>query len=282
MNRYLLPVVLASVCATPAFAEDIPQAGALDKRVRTAVYNPDQVFAVTAGFRSAVEIVLERGETITNIAVGDSVSWEVAPSGNIIFLKPREHAGPTNMIVTSQMGRETRMYHFALKAQRGAKTQRSNVMFGLRFRYPQADAARAAVVEQQRLQAAAYQLEANAIAIALDAAVTTGPRNLNYMIAGAPELAPTEITDNGVSTVLRFPRNQPVPAIFKVLPDGSESVVNYTVKGEFVVINELVSQLRLRMGDSLSCIWNMAFDPYGKDVSSGTVSPDVQRSVEGN
>src|SRR3546814_21094712 len=78
---------------------------------------------------------------------------------------------------------------------------------------------------------------------------------------------------------MRFPHNQPVPAIFTVLPDGSEAVVPYDVRGEFVVIHQVSRQFRLRRGQLLVCIWNEDFDRYGPDNSSGTASNEVERKV---
>jgi type IV secretion system protein VirB9 len=51
-----------------------------------------------------------------HVALGDTVSWEVAVAGHILFLKPRERAGPTNLIVTTSRGGELRSYAFELTA----------------------------------------------------------------------------------------------------------------------------------------------------------------------
>jgi type IV secretion system protein VirB9 len=125
-------------------------------------------------------------------------------------------------------------------------------------------------------------VEAGGVKVALEAAAVQGRRNLDYALAGSSDLAPSEITDNGQFTVMRFPRNQQLPAIFTVLPDGSEAVVPYDVRGEFVVVHQVSREFRLRRGQSLTCIWNNAYDRYGPDNSSGTASPDVERSVEGS
>src|SRR3546814_21079639 len=79
---------------------------------------------------------------------------------------------------------------------------------------------------------------------------------------------------------MRFPRNQPVPAIFTVLPDGSEAVVPYDVRGEFVVIHQVSRHFRLRRGQLLVCIWNEDFDRYGPDNRTGTASKELPRQVD--
>lgn len=279
VKRPIIAALLVAVVSVPAMAEEIPAPGAYDERLRVVDYNSSQVFKLRGSFRNAMEIVFENGEEVTNIAVGDAVSWEVAPSENFIFVKPREAAGPTNMIVTTKIGDETRIYHFDLSTIANGQSEHSGVHFGVRFRYPEAEARRAALARLRAQEQQALAVEAAAVEMALDGALVVGPRNLDYRIAGSTAIAPSEISDNGTATVLRFPRNQSVPAIFEVLPDGSEAVVPYTVSGEFVIINKLVRQIRLRSGDALACIWNMAPADYGNDLGTGTVSPDVIREV---
>src|SRR3546814_4145231 len=84
------------------------------------------------------------------------------------------------------------------------------------------------------MQAAA--LEAQAVRGALDHAVIEGPRNMNYKVQGSSDLQPSEVSDNGQFTVLRFPANREVPAIYLVRPDGSETPVPFDVRDEFVVV----------------------------------------------
>lgn len=279
VKRSLIAALLVGVISVPAMAEELPAPGLQDARLRVVNYDSNQVFKLRGSFRNAMEIVFENGEEVSNIAVGDAISWEVAPSENFIFIKPREAAGPTNMIVTTKLGDETRIYHFDMSIIPKGQRENSGVHFGLRFRYPEAEARRAALARARSQDQLALAVEAEAVELALDAALVVGPRNLDYRIAGSSAVAPSEVSDNGTATVLRFPRNQSVPAIFEVLPDGSEAVVPYTVSGEFVIINKLVRQIRLRSGDALACIWNMAPADYGNDLGTGTVSPDVIREV---
>jgi type IV secretion system protein VirB9 len=279
LKKPLVAAILAGLTSVPALAEEVPAPGTYDARLRVVDYNPNQVFKLRGSFRNAMEIVFENGEEVVNIAVGDAVSWEVAPSENFIFVKPREAAGPTNMIVTTTMGSETRIYHFDLSIIGSGQSEQSGVHFGVRFRYPEAEARREALARLRAQEQQALAVEAAAVELALDSALVIGPRNLDYRISGSQAIAPSEVSDNGTATVLRFPRNQAVPAIFEVLPDGSEAAVPYTVSGEFVIINKLVRQIRLRSGEALACIWNMAPPDYGNDLGTGTISPEVIREV---
>lgn len=270
----------AGMLASAAFAEETPRAGVLDSRVRMVDYNEHQVYKLTGVFRSATQVVFGPGEEIISAALGDTISWEIAPAENMLFLKPKDAAGPTNLIVVTKRGSQVRTYQFALSARGGAITQNSDTVFQIRFRYPQEEAAIQAAAAAKSQYAEALKVEAAVVKLALDASVTQGTRNLNYSVAGPLDLEPSEVTDNGQFTVMRFPRNQPIPSIFVVNDDGSEAIVPYDVRDEYVVIHQLARQFRLRRGNSLLCIWNNAFDRYGADLSSGTASPDIERVIE--
>jgi len=271
-------VLLASL--EPAQAVETPRSTATDSRVRYVDYNETQVYKLNGVFRAATHIIFGVGEEITSVALGDTVSWEVAPADNMLFVKPREAAGPTNLIVITKRGMEVHSYTFELSVRPGSIGAGTDAVFQVRFRYPAEEAARRAEAQARAKLVQAAQLEAGVVKLALDAAVLEGTRNLNYALAGSSDLEPSEITDNGQFTLLRFPRNQPIPAIFTVNPDGSEAIVPYNVRDEFVVIHQVARELRLRRGMSLLCIWNNAFDPYGRDLSTGTASPEVERVIE--
>lgn len=281
MKRLLSLVALAAALSTPSFAEDTPRGGPADPRVKFVEYQETQVYRIVGTFRTATQIVLGGDETIEHVALGDTVSWEVAVAGHILFLKPRERAGPTNLIVTTNKAGELRNYAFELTARRGPIGRVSaNTFFQVRFRYPRDDAERearlAAAREVQRVAA----LQATAVRGALDHGVIEGPRNLNYKVQGAASLQPSEISDNGQFTVMRFPGNHEIPAIYLVRSDGSETLVPFDVRDEFVVVHMVAAQLRLRRNREVLCIYNQAPTPYGVDPGTNTASPHVQRTMQ--
>lgn len=276
--RLLAPVALV---ASPALAEDTPRGGPADPRVKFVEYQETQVYRIVGTFRTATQIVLGADETIEHVALGDTVSWEVAVAGHILFLKPRERAGPTNLIVTTNRGGELRNYAFELTARRGPISSKSaNTYFQVRFRYVRDEAERVvrlrATQDAQRLVA----LRASAVRGALDHGVIEGPRNLNYKVQGSSDLQPSEISDNGQFTVLRFPANHEIPAIYRVRPDGSETLVPFDVRDEFVVVHAVSAQLRLRRNRQVLCIYNQASTPYGIDYGTNTASPYVERTIK--
>ncbi|WP_339870552.1 TrbG/VirB9 family P-type conjugative transfer protein [uncultured Brevundimonas sp.] len=271
MKAFTVPVAVAVLTlAQPAFA----QSGA-GGRIQEFTYAPDGVYQVSGAFRTATQIIFSPEETIRHAAIGDSVAWEIAAEGSVLFLKPRERHQSTNLLVVTERGGLARHYVFELLAQdRTART----AAYQIRFRYPADEQARAAA----SLAASAQAAEERLVGLELQAGAVEGRRNLAYSVQGDARLQPSEVTDNGRFTVMRFPGNQPIPAIFEVTSDGSERLVPYDVRGQFVVIHGVVAGLRLRHGGTVLCIFNDAFDARGEATGTGTASPVVDRTVTGD
>jgi type IV secretion system protein VirB9 len=107
--------------------------------------------------------------------------------------------------------------------------------------------------------------------------------NSAYAIAegvASADIVPTLIFDDGRFTYLRFPGNQEVPAVFHVLGDGSESVVNARMEGDLLVVDRVSRRLMLRAGSAVVGVWNEAFDRTGRPPDDGTTVPGVQRVVK--
>ncbi len=265
--------------ASAAGASETPHPTAQDSRIREAIYSDAEVYRIVGAFRSATQIVFSAGERVEHVALGDSVSWEVAPAENSLFIKPRELAGATNLIVITRSDAGSRSYTFELSARRGSIGARSaDTFFKVVFRYPREEAAAAQAAAAQAAYARATALQSGAIRSALDLAVLEGKRNLRYTVQGSSAIQPSEITDNGQFTALRFPNQRELPAFFAVNPDGSESIVPFDVRDEFVVIHGVFAQLRLRRGKEVLCVFNEAPDFYGRDPKTGTASSIVERT----
>ena len=268
-------LALALVIATSAQAVETPKGGPADHRIKVVDYDPWQVIRVTGVFRTATQILLGEDETILHVALGDTTGWDVAAEKNILFVKPKAPRAPTNLIVTTMRGTQTRNYTFELATRAGASSAATpDTVFVLRFRYPEdakAQAHAAISAEEARLAQTVLQLK-------LDRAVVEGPRNLAYAVQGSVDLQPSEVSDNGRFTVLRFPGNQALPAIYEVDGSGTEALATFDVRGEFVVVHGVARQLRLRRGREVLCIFNQAYAPYGANPGTSTAASDVRRT----
>lgn len=278
-TAHRIAVIAMMIAASPLAANETPHPTAQDSRIRDVIYSETQVFRIVGVFRSATQIVFSEGERVEHVALGDTVSWEVAPAENSLFIKPRELAGATNLIVMTRSAAGVRNYTFELTARRGGIGARSaDTFFKVAFRYPREEAAAAQAAATHAAYTRALALQSGAIRSALDLGVLEGRRNLKYSVQGSSAIQPSEITDNGQFTALRFPNQRELPAFFAINPDGSESIVPFDVRDEFVVIHGVFGQLRLRRGKEVLCIFNEAPDFYGRDPKTGTASSIVERT----
>lgn len=269
------PLSLLVLVAGLAFVSPVAAHEALDPRIREVAYDPAAVYRIAGAFRTATQIVFSPDETIRHAAIGDSVAWEVAAEGSVLFLKPRERHQATNLLVVTERGGAIRHYAFELVAREPG--DRTAIAYQVRFRYPADDQAAAA----QALAVQAEAVERRLIGLELERGVVEGTRNLAWSAQGDAALQPSEVSDNGRFTVLRFPGVQPLPAVFEVGEDGSERLIPYDVRGEFVVIHGVTRGLRLRRGQSVLCLFNDAYDARGVGVDTGTASPVVDRAPLG-
>jgi len=269
--------LVAALLAAPAAAVETPRPGAADPRIKTVDYDPQQVVRIVGVFRNATQIRFAPDETILHVALGDTSGWEVAPETNILFAKPVVARAPTNLIVTTRTaGGETRHYTFELATRAGsARRAAPDTFFVVQFRYPRDEK----LLLDKILSTEAQALEARVLQLKLERGVLEGARNLAYEIQGSAAIAPSEVTDNGRFTVLRFPGAQAVPAVYAVAPDGAEALVPFDVRGEFLVVHQTAAQLRLRRGRAVICIFNLAYQPAGHPTGTATAAPDVERTM---
>lgn len=275
--RFLVPLVLASGISSVALALETPRSASQDGRIRFVDYQPYNITRVVGTLRSSVEIEFAADEEIAHVALGNSVAWEVAPAGNILFLKPRENQPVTNIsVVTARRDGSTRSYQMELTVRDGSVAVGQNTYFYVKYRYPADEA------EQRKFQASARARAAQAgqadQVLALHEAY--GPRNWRYSAQGAQALQPQSVYDNGKVTTFAFVGNQEMPAIYIENSDGSESLVPKSVDGNLVLVHALSRKFILRRGGDALCVFNEAYDRVGINPDTNTTSPSVERVVK--
>ena len=109
----------------------------------------------------------------------------------------------------------------------------------------------------------------------------SGDRNLRYMWRGDAGLMPRWVWDNGYSTAFVFPGQQRVPSLYYVAPDGKESTATYSVHGDTIIATGTAREWRLRDGNTVIEVWDLAYNPVGSTPGTGTASPLVQRVLKG-
>ncbi|TBY76240.1 P-type conjugative transfer protein VirB9 [Rhizobium leguminosarum bv. viciae] len=277
MKQSVLIALLVAGLSTTASALDIPRGASQDSRIRFVDYQPYNITKIVGTLRSSVQIEFAADEEIAHVALGNSVAWEVAPAGNILFLKPRENQPVTNIsVVTTRRDGSTRSYQMELTVRDGTVEAGQNTYFYVKYRYPADEA------ERRRLDAitrgqAAQAGEADKV-LALHEAY--GPRNWRYSAQGSASLEPQAVYDNGKVTTFVFAGNQEMPAIYMENSDGSESLVPKSVENNLVLVHAISRKFILRRGGDVLCVFNEAYDRIGINPDTNTTSPSVERVVK--
>ena len=242
MIRAALPALalaLSTVAAGPACADD--------PRLVERLYDPGEVVRIDGKARVQATIMFGEDEVIENVAIGDSQAWQVTPNkrANLLFVKPLEPTAVTNMtIVTSK-----RTYLFDLVAN-----PRSRPVYVLSFTYP----APPAPSEAEAKMAAQEAANADEMAAATDPYAVVDPAALNFAWSksGDAGLHPARAYDDGRATFLAWPADRAVPAILIKDPEGTEGPVNFTVRGDTIVVQGVPREIVLRSGDEKAVLVN--------------------------
>ena len=258
----------------------------LDPRIKTLVYNENEVysFVTRSGFQSSIEF--SRDENIETLSIGDSIGWQVTPAINRIFIKPLQRNGVTNLAVITNK----RSYQFELVATDSRNYQSTQHIYVLRFFYPDENGYKLDQTDRTRGDlrpisntpipelptsfapmpapvAAPVSLPEDFSAPSMAApppAPMPSAFNYNYTLTGPDSLAPTKVYDDGRSTYLELPPTAAAPTVSIVSPVGSEIPVPAKRQGNLLVVNQVADKLTLRNGDDLVCLFNeqaISFSP---------------------
>jgi type IV secretion system protein VirB9 len=285
MKKRSIAMLMAACVSARGLAREIPHAGGEDARMRSVVYDPNQVVRLSTAIGAALVVSFSPEEKITAVAVTDSKDLIANPRDNFLFMKAKLALSPQPVIVLTSGPHGTRRYVFEIACTPMQKLGVDNpdVYYSVEFRYPGDEAAAREVtalrrsMRERQMNAAYSATRAHDLMDNATQDPFTGAKNWHYVAQGNRALLPLEVMDNGYSTAFRFPGNVRIPGIFRLNPDGKEASVNYAVKGDYVVVAAIASSWRLRDGNTVLCIFNRSYDKVGKPTSTGTTSPEVRR-----
>ncbi len=274
-----------------AEASQLPRYLGREKKFRMFIYNPYDVYryignynyhgfiefqGTAAASKSTGNQITqasaeggEGAEEITEVAIGNSDAWlwKISDSKNRLYLKPVGDDANTNMTVKTSLGR---IYNFELIARTATGPDDENLIFAVKFVYP--DDTDKNILEFPKAPPSDEPDMRN-----------LNIYNFNYEYTGEPRIAPLKVFDNGEFTYVQFAaKNAELPAIFAVDSDGFESLVNYRVAGDYLVIERVAAQFTLRNGSEIVCVYNNNLfksgkvNPYAaKDKSAAAQNPMV-------
>lgn len=247
-----------------AAAERSVDPGPLDHRIKNVNYAERDVVSIHGHYGYSTTIEFAVNETILTVSIGDSEAWQVVkPSQpNLLFIKPIEPQATTNMSVVT----DKRIYVFMLDGHKPRSRAPNDMTFHVKFNYPDDASAIMAYEARER-----ERIE-NTVS---SSAKSPDEWNFEYTYAGPDRLRPSRTFDDGRFTYFSFSNYERLPAIFLVNSDGTEAIVNYQQKGQYIVVERLARQFTLRDGPDATCIFNEAFPEPQFDESAPKPARDV-------
>jgi type IV secretion system protein VirB9 len=212
--------VAIALTATPLGAQVRPRPGAGDPHIQSVDYAPEQVVLLQGASGYQITVELSPDEQVENVAVGDSGAWQVTANrrGDRLFVKALVGGVSTNMTVITNV----RTYVFEL----GPVSNSGDMAYTVRFRYPPA--------------APGPEHEAG-----------TADGEGRYRLGGDKALRPSEISDDGTHTYIRWPLDRPLPAVYAIGDGGKLMLVNGMMRDDVFVIDSVSGKLVFRIdGDT--------------------------------
>jgi type IV secretion system protein TrbG len=192
------------------------------------------------------DIALQEGEQLVGpgpVAAGDTVRWIIGdtisgsgPSSRVhILVKPTRNDLATNLVINT----DRRTYHLELHSSTGA------YMASLSWTYPQDE-----LIALRGCSTAAAQ--AMPVADGIDISAL----EFRYRLEGdSPSWKPLRVFDDGLQVFIEFPSTiaqDEMPPLFVVGSSGAGELVNYRVRGRYMIVDRLFSAAELRLGDKKS------------------------------
>jgi type IV secretion system protein VirB9 len=218
----LLAAGAALALAGPLAAQVRPKPGPGDPHIQTVDYAPNQVVLLQGASGYQVTVELSPDEQVETVAVGDSSAWQVTANrrGDHLFVKAMAGGVSTNMTVITNV----RLYNFEL-APVGSI---GDMAYTVKFKYPPAAA-------EDEDQAASASGEGR------------------YRLGGDKTLRPSEMSDDGTHTYIRWPRDRALPAVYSVTDGGQEMLVNGMMRQDDVfVVDSVWKKLVFRIDDHVA------------------------------
>ena len=278
--KTLFSIIFAALVALPCNAQTPITT---DSRIRTLVYNPNEVYELKFYYNYQSFIEFSEDEEIEMISVGEAFAWRLTPAGKRLFIRPLEIAAHTNMTIITNR----RIYHFDIRSDEFTGKADEDLVYTVRFFYPQIgqplpmppQLAVPNVAARPRKEKTPLNSNSPISSGDLSGVIHTpipkarvdeklpgivdrNPENSNlnfdYRFSGESDnIMPLKVYDDGNETHFQFANdNLVIPTISVVDINGNETPVSYTIRDRYVVIPIVSQQFTLRLSESMLCIYN--------------------------
>jgi P-type conjugative transfer protein TrbG len=210
--------------------------------VQVYPFSDGALYQVYAAPGEVTDVSLEAGEQLVGtgpVAAGDTVRWVIGDTESgtgstkrvHILLKPTQAELTTNLVINT----DRRTYHLELRSM--AKTYMASVSFA----YPldQLIALRATNQSAETAQPLDRGIDVNALAF-------------RYSLQGDnPPWRPLRAFDDGKHVYIEFPSGVgqgEMPPLWVIGAQGGGELVNYRVRGAYMIVDRLFAAAELRLG----------------------------------
>ena len=208
-------------------------------------YAPGVVYTAVTSPGFVTTIALQPGEQLESCAAGDTTRWIVqsvqAGSGTdrqtLILVKPRLPDLATNMVITT----DRRIYQIDLRSVSVGVYQTM-----IAWHYPFGSLT---IIEHKL-----HRRQAGEDAV-LGRHLNLSQLNFNYLIlkqkGRTPSWTPLRAFDDGEKTYIEFPPDLGVtaaPPLFVLGRNGRAQIVNYRIRGNYYIVDQLFNEAELRLG----------------------------------
>lgn len=232
MKKKLLTgaVILGGLTSTVVMAATQPRSVAADSHIKLVQYDPNNVVNLNGQYGYQTQVTFAPDEKVQNVSLGDSMAWQAVPVANNLFLKPVASSKTNMTVLTNKYS-----YNFQLDSEQ----QKSSPVYKLQFVYPESG-----------FTAAGYS---NGVGI-----FNPDKMNWKYSFTGEDDLAPATVFDNGQFTYFKFDSDKysRLPSVFIVDKNRHETLVNYHMQGDYMVVNSVAKEFNLRDGDKVTTVYN--------------------------
>ena len=241
------PEVIRADHTAPAARVNAADRQALIEPTRDGYVNAMQVYPFTSGAlyrlyaapQKVSDIALQAGESLVAISAGDTVRWVVGDTTSgtgadkqvHILAKPFASGLRTNLVITT----DRRSYHLELES-----TDHTYIA-ALSWTYP-----------TNELIALKKQNDEAKAVTPVDTGVSLSSLDFDYTISGdSPSWRPLRAFDDGRHVFIEFPATLDrgeAPPLFVVGEGSTSDLVNYRVRNNYYIVDQLFSAAELRLG----------------------------------
>ena len=229
-----------------------------DTRIKTFIYNPNEIFQVKfmVGYQSIIE--LQKNEDVELITFGDATPWNIRTLGRRIFLKATEPGLKTNMTIIT----DKRTYLLEIMSNGDDDDNDERITYILRFFYPDINVDIPPTTTKLAKIALNKRIAANTRSdsvVANSVIANAGALNTNYTYSSkgkVDDIMPLMIFDNGSKTYFKFSTNETLPLISVVTSDFQEIPLRVRISGEYVYVDAVEQQLTIRKDNNVVCVFN--------------------------